>query len=202
MVLRILLYMIGIMVMPFGVVLTINSHMGAGGYDALNFALGETLHIKTSYAIYLTAAFAVIITAIIRRGFPRITTFISSILLGISTDIWKSILEDIQATTMLQALILLIVGVIFIGVAVASYMHSMFPTNPTDDMIVAMKEKGISIRVAKIGFDVFCIMVAWIFGGEIGAGTILITLLLGPVIDLFYNLIFKVIKLSNKKETC
>ena len=33
--------------MPAGVVLTINAHIGAGGYDALNFVLAEHLHIKT-----------------------------------------------------------------------------------------------------------------------------------------------------------
>lgn len=47
---NLLLYLIGIGLMPFGVVLTINSHLGAGGYDALNFALGDRLGINTSYA--------------------------------------------------------------------------------------------------------------------------------------------------------
>lgn len=36
-----ILYGIGILFMPLGVVLTINAHLGAGGYDALNFALGK-----------------------------------------------------------------------------------------------------------------------------------------------------------------
>ena len=37
------LYGIGVGIMPMGVVLTINAHLGAGGYDALNFALAERL---------------------------------------------------------------------------------------------------------------------------------------------------------------
>ena len=49
------LYAIGVGIMPMGVVLTINAHLGAGGYDALNFALAERLHINTSLAIYATA---------------------------------------------------------------------------------------------------------------------------------------------------
>ena len=48
---NLLLYLIGIGLMPMGVVLTVNSHLGAGGYDALNFALGDRLGINTSYAI-------------------------------------------------------------------------------------------------------------------------------------------------------
>ena len=40
------LYAIGVGIMPMGVVLTINAHLGAGGYDALNFALAERLRYQ------------------------------------------------------------------------------------------------------------------------------------------------------------
>ena len=84
------LYGIGVGIMPMGVVLTINAHLGAGGYDALNFALAERLRINTSLGIYATAVLVVILTAFIRKGYPRLETFISSFFLGIFTDM----LED------------------------------------------------------------------------------------------------------------
>ena len=86
------LYAIGVGIMPMGVVLTINAHLGAGGYDALNFALAERLHINTSLAIYATAFLVVLLAAFIRKGYPRLETFISSFFLGIFTDMWKTIL--------------------------------------------------------------------------------------------------------------
>lgn len=43
---HLILYFIGVGIMPAGVVLTINAHLGAGGYDALNFILADILHIK------------------------------------------------------------------------------------------------------------------------------------------------------------
>ena len=64
---NLLLYLIGVGLMPLGVVLTVNSHLGAGGYDALNFALGERMGINTSLAIYMTAFLAVILAAVIRK---------------------------------------------------------------------------------------------------------------------------------------
>ena len=82
------LYGIGVGIMPMGVVLTINAHLGAGGYDALNFALAERLRINTSLGIYATAVLVVILTAFIRKGYPRLETFISSFFLGIFTDMY------------------------------------------------------------------------------------------------------------------
>lgn len=193
-IISIILYAIGIVVMPLGVVLTINSHVGAGGYDALNFALGDSFHIKTSYAIYATALVAVIVTAIVRRSFPRITTFISSFLIGFTTDFWKWALDGIEGKTFLSSLGLLLLGMVVIGLAVASYMLSHFPTNPTDDFIVALKEKGVSIKVAKISFDLFCMVVAFFCGGEISWGTLVITFGLGLVIDFFHVGISKLTK--------
>lgn len=189
---NLVLYIIGVFLMPFGVVLTINSHVGAGGYDALNFAIGDRLGISTSLAIYLTAIIAVILTAVIRRGFPRITTFISSFFLGLSTDFWKKMLGGIEGTGGMYSVVIFLVGLIFIAFAVASYVLSVFPTNPTDDLVVAVTEKGVRIGIAKIGFDAVCVVLAFIMGGEIGFGTIVCTFALGPVVDLFYGILKKI----------
>lgn len=185
-------YFFAVVFMPLGVVFTIKSHLGAGGYDALNFTLSERMGISTSLAIYLTAGLAVILTAVIRRGIPRISTFITSFFLGITTDMWKGILIQTDGTTMLSRFLFLVLGLIVIGIAVAAYILSGLPTNPTDDLIVALKEKGCPIRVSKISFDAICVFLAFVFQGEIGVGTIVCTFALGPVIDLFHMLLIKI----------
>lgn len=181
------LYLIGVGLMPLGVVLTVNSHLGAGGYDALNFALGEKLGIPTSFAIYMTAFLAVIIAALIRRKMLRITTFISSFFLGLFTDFWKWILKDVQGENWLNAFLLLIAGIFIIAFAVAAYILCIFPSNPTDDLVAAMHEKGIRLGIAKIGLDIFCVVIAFLLGGEIGVGTIVCTFGLGPIVDFFFS---------------
>ena len=78
-----------------------------------------------------------------------------------------------------------------IAFAVAAYVLCVFPSNPTDDLVSAMKERGVRIGVAKIGLDVVCVVLAFVMGGEIGVGTIVCTLGLGPVVDVFYGLLKK-----------
>lgn len=190
---NIILYLIGVVFMPFGVVLSINAHLGAGGYDALNFALGEALGINTSYAIYITAGLVLILTAFIRRGWPRLTTFISSFFLGIFTDIWKKILAPVEAKGLADGIVLLLFGVIIVGFAVACYVRSVFPTNPTDDFIVALNERGMNLGLAKILLDAACVVLAFLLGGEIGVGTVLCTFAIGPLVDLFHRLLRRIL---------
>ena len=188
---HVILYLIGVGIMPLGVVLTINAHLGSGGYDALNFALSDFFKINTSITIYGTAFIILIITAVIRRGFPRFQTFISSLLLGLSTDLWKFVFNGIEGTEIITRVIMFTGGTLIIGFAVACYMLSIFPTNPSDDFLVAMKEKNVNIGLAKILLDGVCVVLALILRGEIGIGTIICTFGLGPVINIFYKLVKK-----------
>lgn len=189
------LYLIGVGIMPLGVVLTINAHLGSGGYDALNFAIADLMKINTSIVIYGTSFIILIITALIRKGFPRFQTFISSFLLGFFTDIWRYLLKNVESTTILISVVLMISGIIVIGFSVACYMISIFPTNPSDDLIVALKEKNWNITVAKILLDGVCVIFALILRGEIGVGTIICTFGIGPVIDFSYKFIKKILSL-------
>lgn len=189
--LKIILYVMGIIMMPLGVVFTINSHMGAGGYDALNFILGERIGVSTSYAIIGTAFIAMIISALIRKKIPRITTFITAILVGITTQLWKGVLSNTRSASLFLSITFLFIGITIIGFGIASYMLSELPTNPTDDIIVACKERGLPIRNVKIGMDIICVLLALILGGEIGIGTIFITICLGPMVSFFYDFIKK-----------
>lgn len=195
-----ILYGIGIVFMPLGVVLTINAHTGAGGIDALDFIISEKLHVSTSIVIYALALLVVIITAIIRRGFPRITTFISSFFLGIFTDLWKSLLKGIEGSGIFSSYGMLILGMVIIAASVASYMISSLPTNPNDDFVVALTEKGWKVAWAKVLLDGTAVVTAFFLGGEIGIGTVIITLGLGPVIGFFHKYMVKFIVGSRKAE--
>ena len=191
---HLVLYLIGVGIMPAGAVLTINAHLGAGGYDALNFVLADLLHIRTSLAIYGTAFIILITAALIRKSYPRVETFLSSFFMGISTDFWKTIFNGFEGTNFISSLILMGIGMIIIAFAVASYMISIFPTNPSDDLILALKERGCKIGIAKMSFDIICGVLAFLLGGEIGIGTIIVSLCLGPIIDFFHKYLTKLIK--------
>ncbi|WP_343209696.1 membrane protein [Anaerolentibacter hominis] len=180
---RLILYVCCFSLMPLGIVLTINAHLGAGGIDAMNFAMAEKLGVNTSIAVYITAVVCLLLSAVVRRGWPRITTFITSFLTGIFTDIWKSVLADVQGTDFWNSLLLFLLGLIIVGFAVGCVVTSEFPAGPVDDLMVALKERGCKIWISKIVIEGAGVAIAFLLGGEIGLGTIIFTFCLGPVVD-------------------
>lgn len=197
---NLVLYLIGVGIMPLGVVLTINAHLGSGGIDALNFALADKLGVNTSVAIYITSFITLCIAALIRRSYPRIQTFVTSFFLGLFTDLWNYILQDVQGTEIVSQILILLAGLIISAFSIACYMISIFPTNPNDDLVLALREAGVSISLSKIGFDAVCVVLALLMHGEIWLGTIICTFCLGPVIDLFYKKIDKLPPVLEMKE--
>ena len=191
---NLVLYFIGVGIMPAGVVLTVNAHLGAGGYDALNFALADRLHVNPSIAIYITSFIVLVIAALVRRSRIRPETFISSFFLGLSTDFWKMVFSGVEGTKVIVSVGMTLTGLVIIAFAVACYMISVFPTNPTDDLILAFHERGVRIAAAKLSLDVTCVVLAFFLGGEIGAGTIICTFGAGPVVGVFHRQIEKICK--------
>mgnify|MGYP000134521836 CR=1 FL=1 len=72
------------------------------------------------------------------------------------------------------------------GICSGCYIISVFPTNPSDDLVVDLYERGMNLGPAKVFLDAVCVVLAF-FCGEIGIGTIVCTFGLDPVIDMFHG---------------
>lgn len=99
---------------------------------------------------------------------------------------WKTILAPVQGTGLAASLLIMAAGAAAVAFAVACYIISVFPTNPSDDLVVDLYERGMNLGPAKVFLDAVCVVLAF-FCGEIGIGTIVCTFGLGPVIDMFHE---------------
>ncbi|BCZ48694.1 hypothetical protein psyc5s11_47610 [Clostridium gelidum] len=187
---RYIIFIIGILVMTLGVSLTVKSEVGAGAYDSINFGLANLFKISVSIAIWVTSFIVVIIASILRRKFLKLTTFVTAIIVGISTDMWVMTIKNIVFNTIFEKVFAFSIGICLISIGIAIYIIPKLPANPTDDLMVALtEEKGISIMKAKLTIDTICIIIAFALKGPIGIGTIIATVLIGPLIDIINKLI-------------
>lgn len=179
--------------MTLGVSLTVKSEVGAGAYDSINFGLAKLLNINVSIAIWLTSFIVVVIASIIRRKFLKLTTFATAIIVGISTDMWVMMIRNIVFNTIFEKVFTFSIGICLISIGIAIYIIPKLPVNPTDDLMVALtEEKGIGLMKAKLTIDTICIIVAFALKGPIGVGTIIATILIGPLIQIINKLIVNI----------
>lgn len=182
---RIVFYLIGLFLMGFGVTLTIKADLGAGAWDALNVGLSNVIGLTVGSWVIIIGVILIFINALIVRGKPKFLAVVTILLIGFSVDFWLIVvMSNVHLSTLLLQVISLIAGIILISIGVAMYLQTKFPANPIDQLMISLHERfHLNFMIAKTIGEVTALILAFILQGPIGVGTIIITFLIGPIIQ-------------------
>lgn len=185
-------YVGGILILTLGVALSSNAGLGTGSLDSINFALASRTQLNLSIVIVLMAFVAIFISAVIRRGKLSFKTLMTAIFMGVFTESWVKIIDVINVDTIAQQIIIFSLAIFCVSLGIAIYLRPKFPANPNDDMIVALNEVlGLKMGTAKLFIDIIAIVIALLLKGPVGIGTVLMTVLIGPIVNLINSIINK-----------
>ncbi|MDU2157408.1 MAG: hypothetical protein E7E59_11505, partial [Clostridium sp.] len=88
--------------------------------------------------------------------------------------------------------------IIVLSSGLGIYLIPNLSPNSLDDCMMAFRERfNLSVGVSKIISDMIGIIIALSLSGPIGFGTIILTLVIGPLTNLSYNKFSKIL-LDNK----
>jgi len=89
----------------------------------------------------------------------------------------------------------LLAGIFVIGFGAAMYLQAKFPSSPIDSFMLAIKDRfGLNLMVSKTIAEIVPLIPAFFLGGPVWVGTIIITLAIGPAIQLFFPSLEKLLK--------
>ncbi|WP_342429875.1 membrane protein [Neobacillus sp. FSL H8-0543] len=193
---RFLFFTIGLLIMTFGVCLTIKADLGAGAWDALNVALSEEIGLSIGKWVMIDGAILIIVNSIFVKRKPEFLSLITIIVIGSLVDFWMLIIfETWVFEGIFIKLTALLAGIIIIGFGAATYLQAKFPSSPIDNFMLAIKERfGFNLMVSKTIAEIVPLIPALFLGGPVWIGTIIITLAIGPAIQLFFPSLEKLLK--------
>jgi uncharacterized membrane protein YczE len=182
---RILFYLIGLFLMGFGVTLTIKADLGAGAWDALNVGLSNKIGLTVGSWVIIIGIILMFLNAFIVKGKPKLLALVTILLIGFSVDFWlMAVMGNFQYELIIHKVLSLIGGIVFIAIGVAMYLQTKFPANPIDQLMISLHERfQLNFMVAKTIGEVSALILAFFLQGPIGIGTIIITFLIGPIIQ-------------------
>ena len=86
-------------------------------------------------------------------------------------------------------------GILVIAIGISFYLQSNIARNPVDNFMMIIKERiGKSLAFTKTIIELVILVIAFIIGGPIGIGTIIVSIVIGPLIQLFYSPVTKLKK--------
>lgn len=84
-------------------------------------------------------------------------------------------------TDLAQSIILLLVGVAFVGVAGGLYIGARFGAGPRDGLMTGISARwGTPLWLARTAVEVTVLAMGWMLGGTVGLGTLVYALAIGP----------------------
>ncbi|QVY59650.1 YczE/YyaS/YitT family protein [Cytobacillus gottheilii] len=185
---RFIFYSIGMILLTLGVSLIIKSQLGASAWDALAVGQSNLFHMTVGTCVFINGIVLIFLNAFLMRRRPQILAALSILVIGMLIDFWLLIaLEHLVPTALLWKWLILLIGIIITGIGVSIYLQAKFPASPMDTLMVAIQSRfGFNLRNSRILSESFALLLAILFKGAIGIGTIVVTLSLGFVVQFFF----------------
>ena len=164
-----------------GISLNYLANLGLGPWGVFHDGLSKTIGITYGRTIIVTGV-AVMLLWIPLKQKPGLGTFIDIFLVGLVAD--TIILYFEFSENIFLSLILILLGIIFIGTGTAIYVGADLGVGPRDGIMVGLETLGIKIGTARNLIEWIAVLTGWLLGGLVGYVTILFVIGIGPVVQL------------------
>lgn len=176
---RLVTLAVGLVLVGSGVALMIRAELGVAPYDVLSTGLAALLGIDIGVAaMLLPLAFTGLGWALGRRPGPG--TVLAVLLVG---PILGAVLDALPThEAMAPRLALFAVGFPLIAAGVTAVVIAEIGPGPAEIVMLAIHERGLPLAPVRTGIELTCVALGWAIGGQIGVGTVIVALLIGPTL--------------------
>ncbi len=162
--------------------------MVLGAWDALNVGLAnQTVYSVGNWVIFI-GILLILLNALLSKSKPELLALVTVIMMGYFIDFWLLfVFENNMFSGLALQIIVLIVGATIIAFGISIYLQAEFAVIPIDRFMFLLKDLlGVNVMVAKTIAELLALFAAFLAGGPIGLGTIIVTFIIGPMIQWFY----------------
>ena len=178
---RTLQLLLGLTLIGIGIALMVRSNIGLGPWDIFHQGLSYQLPLtigQVSQAVGLLILAGLLVVRI-RVGWG---TLCNIILIGLIIDLvlwWLPVVPFFPIAVLTFCL-----GIGMCGVGSGMYIGAQLGAGPRDSVMLWLSERtGWPIRRVRTGIEISVMSIGWLMGGQIGLGTILFALGIGPVVQ-------------------
>ncbi|MDQ0177941.1 YczE/YyaS/YitT family protein [Bacillus chungangensis] len=191
---RLVVMIVGIGILGFSVSLLRLSLLGTDPFTCMNLALSETLGISFGLFLLIVNVMMFPFVFTYMRSAIGIGTVVNMTCVGFLSDFFIEVFDRMNLIQLNGSVrfILLSAAIVLIGLAISLYLEADLGMAPYDVISFIIEEQTnhkISFKLARIATDLCCLLVAFIFGGTIGIGTLAMALCTGPLVHFSRNLV-------------
>lgn len=182
---RILLFVSGLFILSFGVVLMIQAGLGVNPWDVLHIGLSQLTGISIGAWVQIVGVTIIILTSILAKQWPQLGMLFNIFFIGWFINLLLQLNIIPTFHHFLLQFVILLLGIICMGFGIGMYVASNLGPGPRDWLtLVLVKKTGWSIAKIRTIIEGTALILGWISGGPIFIGTFLSVFLIGPFMQM------------------
>lgn len=182
------LYLLGILILAFGITLMVNANLGSAPWDLLSITISKETHLKVGTSSIVIQVVVLILTKIIFKTRLQIFSLVPAVLQGIFINYFLPITKN----SVISPYVLLIGGCFISAIGISIYPFQGFSSNPIDNFTLEIHRcTKANLAKAKIISDVIPLMIVIILGSVPHFTTIIVYLM----VPFFLNIIIRLKKI-------
>ncbi len=179
---RWLVFLLGVTLLGSGVALSITAEVGVGSWQVLETGLVRATGLSFGVVVIAESLVALTLAWVWLRQPPGIATFVIALGLGPLVGIMLEVLPAPASTTL--GVTQFVLGTVFIGTGVGFYVAAELGPSAQDALFVGLfRRYPIRPGVARFGLDATLVLMGFALGGQLGVGTVVVTLGLPFVVE-------------------
>jgi len=154
--------------------------LGLDPWDVLHAGLARLTGLSFGTVVIAVGALVLLLWVPLRQ-LPGLGTVANVFLIGLAVDAAIGVISTPDG--FVARLALLLTGVVLNGLAGALYIGSQLGPGPRDGLMTGLvRRTGLSVRLVRTSLEVSVLVVGFLLGGQVGLGTVVYALAIGPLV--------------------
>ncbi|MCC6376605.1 MAG: hypothetical protein IT191_06260 [Microbacteriaceae bacterium] len=173
--------MFGLSLYGMAIAMMIRAALGIAPWDVL--AQGISIHSGIEFGwVSVMVSLVVLLLWIPIKQRLGIGTVLNALLIGPWAQLWLWLIPEKQDDLVVR-IGLFAMGLILLGIATGLYIGARFGPGPRDGLMTGLHKKlGVKIWIVRTSIEIVVLIIGWILGGNVGLGTVVFALLVGPLV--------------------
>ncbi len=186
---------LGLLLNAFGIRLIVFAALGTYPIDGVAVALYNIFGLSVGIWLNIDSVILVLAAAFIAGEKPNLYCFAVSVLFGFLYDFWSIVLFDsLSAFTFSIGVrtALFVLGAVINAVGASIYLCPGWPVSALDNLMLSVKNRfNLSFQKSRLLMEACIAVVAFVLGGPLGLGTLVLVLLFSSALEVVHKLILK-----------
>lgn len=188
MILRLIKLHVGLALFSLAISLMVKANIGVSPWDVFHQGISNVTGMSFGTAS-IVVGLAILVVSFALKERIGYGTLSNMVIIGLIID-WIFAIDLIpQSANLWVGLGMLLLGMVLTGFASFLYISAAFGAGPRDSMMVALvKRTGRSVGTIRTLIELTALCFGYLMGGQVGIGTLILALGIGPTIQYIFKL--------------